>query len=244
MTTWFSGAAVEMVDGVLTQVYPPGVDPDKDGLTKMDQETCLVVVPWFHGMGTIGYLNAQVFAGNTMVVFPRFDPKEYIGAVTKYNATILGGAPQLYIPLVNLPDFTSYDLSGIKLAGSGAAPLAMPILEKMLDAFSGTVCEAYGLTECTMGATANPPNRADIRPGSVGIPVSDTECKVIGLETGKDLPPGSEGEICIKGPRSCRDIGTSPKRQPSCSRTGGSLPETSAGRTKMVSFTSRTEKRI
>jgi long-chain acyl-CoA synthetase len=52
-----------------------------------------------------------------------------------------------------------------------------------------------------MGATSNPPERSQIRPGSVGIPVFDTECKVVDLETGEDLPPGKEGEICIKGPQ-------------------------------------------
>ena len=114
---------------------------------------------------------------------------------------MVGGAPQLYIPLVNLPNFDTYDLSGVKLATSGAAPLALPVLDKMLEVFSGVVCEAYGMTECSMGATANPPDRAHIRQGSVGIPVFDTECKVVDLESGEDLPPGKEGEICIKGPQ-------------------------------------------
>jgi len=199
---WGSGAQVEMVDGVLKAIYPPGVDPKKDRLTVRDQETALVVVPWFHAMGTVGYLNAQVYGGNTLVVFPRFDPKEYLDAVVKYRATMLGGAPQLFIPLINLPDFDSYDLSSIKIASSGAAPLAMSVLEKMLEAFTGGVVqEGYGMTECSMGATANPPDRNAIRPGSVGLPVFDTECKVVDLETGEDLPPGQEGEICIKGPQ-------------------------------------------
>jgi len=200
-TNWWSGAQLEMVDGVPTPVFPPGVDPITDRITARDRETALVVVPWFHAMGTVGYLNQMIFGGNSMVVFPRFDPKEYLDAISKYNATALGGAPQLFIPLVNHPDFDSYDLSGIKLAASGAAPLALPVLDRMLQAFSGVVCEAYGLTECTMGATANPPDRSKIRQGSVGIPVFDTECKVVDLETGEDLAPGKEGEICIKGPQ-------------------------------------------
>ncbi len=136
-----------------------------------------------------------------MVVFPRFESKEYLDAITKYNVTVMGGAPQLFIPLVNHPDFDSYDLSGIKLAASGAAPLAKSVLDKMLAAFSGLVSEGYGLTECTMGATSNPPERSNIRSGSVGIPVFDTECKVVDLETGENLPTGKEGEICIKGPQ-------------------------------------------
>ncbi len=200
-SNWFSGAQIEIKDGIPTSVFPDGVDPIRDRPFVNDQETALVVVPWFHAMGTVGYLNNMVNGGNTMVVFPRFEAQEYINAIKKYNATMIGGAPQLYIPLINLPDFDEYDLSGIKLATSGAAPLALPVLDKMLEAFSGVVCEAYGLTECTMGATANPPDRAKIRHGSVGIPVFDTECKVVDLVTGEDLPPGKEGEICIKGPQ-------------------------------------------
>lgn len=200
-SNWYSGAQIEIQDGVPTPVFPPGVDPIRDRLTARDQETALVVVPWFHAMGTIGGLNGLINGGTTMVVFPRFEPKEYVEAVQKYKATALGGAPQLFISLVNLPDFNTYDLSGIKVVASGAAPLPMLILEKMLDAFSGVVCEGYGLTECTMGATSNPPDRSKIRPGSVGLPVFDTECKVVDLETGEDLLPGKEGEICIKGPQ-------------------------------------------
>lgn len=200
-SNWFTGAKIEIKNGVPTMVFPEGVDPVKDKPFVRDQETALVVVPWFHAMGTVGYLNNMVNSGSTLVVFPRFDPREYIGAIKKYTATMIGGAPQLFIPLVNLPDFDDYDLSGIKLASSGAAPLALPVLEKMLEAFSGVVCEGYGLTECTMGATANPPDRANIRQGSVGLPVFDTECKVVDMVTGEDLPPGKEGEICIRGPQ-------------------------------------------
>ncbi|MGV7223772.1 MAG: class I adenylate-forming enzyme family protein [Nitrospinales bacterium] len=198
---WFSGAQIEMQDGVPIAVFPPGVDPITDRITAKDRETALVVVPWFHAMGTVGYLNNPVFGGSTMVVYPRFEPQEFLDGIQKYSATALGGAPQLFIPLINLPDFKKYDLSGVKLVSSGAAPLAMSVLEQMLSAFSGVVCEAYGMTECTMGATANPPERTAIRQGSVGIPVFDTECKVVDLGTGQDLPPGELGEICIKGPQ-------------------------------------------
>jgi long-chain acyl-CoA synthetase len=200
-SNWYTGAQIEIIDGVPTPIFPPGVDPLKDRLMARDRETALVVVPWFHAMGTVGYLSNMINGGTTMVVFPTFEPKAYLDAIPKYNATALGGAPQLFIPLLNHPDFDSYDLSGIKLASSGAAPLAKSVLDKMLSAFSGVVSEAYGMTECTMGATSNPPERSKIRPGSVGIPVFDTECKVVDLETGEDLPPGKEGEICIKGPQ-------------------------------------------
>jgi long-chain acyl-CoA synthetase len=198
---WLNGAQVAMRGGRLTPIWPAGVDPVKDRLTAFDHEVALVVSPWYHALGSIRYLNNLVYTGATMVVFRRFEPETFLEAVVKYGVTVLGGAPQLYIPLVHHPDFARYDLSGVKFAASGAAPLPVPVLEEMLEAFSGAVCEAYGLTECTMGATANPPDRARIRIGSVGLPTFDTELKTIDLVTGDDLAPGQEGEICIKGPQ-------------------------------------------
>lgn len=199
-SNWFSGGQIEIRNGVPTTVFPPGVDPIRDRITAKDSETALVVVPWFHAMGTVGYLNNLVNSGTTMVVYPRFEPQEYIAGIEKYNATVLGGAPQLFIPLTNLPEFKR-KLSTIKVVTSGAAPLAKTVLDQMLSSFSGVVCEGYGMTECTMGATINPPDKSSIRRGSVGIPVFNTECKIVDLATGDDLPSGEMGEICIKGPQ-------------------------------------------
>jgi long-chain acyl-CoA synthetase len=199
---WFTGGDITYKDGLLTldrTLIEQELPGEEQALT--EGMTALVVVPWFHAMGTIGYLNNLIYGASTMIVFPRFDPAEYIRAVEKYKADFLGGAPQLYIPLVQSPEFKNVDMSGIKLAVSGAAPLPVPILDQMLNVFSGVVCEAYGLTEITMICIANPPTRDGLRPGSVGIPVFDTYIKVIDLNTGAILPSGKEGEICIKGPQ-------------------------------------------
>lgn len=201
---WFSGSEPVLENGVIRSRFPEGVDPARHRVTQADQEIALVVVPWFHAMGVVGYLNNQVYSGNTMVVFPRFDPTEYLTAVMKYRATMLGGAPQLYIPLVNHPEFSNYDLSSIssiKVAASGAAPLARSVLDRMMHAFSGVVAEGYGLSECTMCATFNPPFRHAVRQGSVGLPLFDTEVKIVDVATGEELPPGQDGEICIRGPQ-------------------------------------------
>ncbi|WP_028313430.1 long-chain-fatty-acid--CoA ligase [Desulfatibacillum aliphaticivorans] len=199
---WFAGAQLILrEDGTFGPDYPPDVDPHVDRMAVTDEETALVVVPWFHAMGTIAYLNNPVYAGSTMVVFPRFDPVEYITAIGKYGATTLGGAPQLFVPLVNLPNFKDYDLSGIKMAGSGAAPLPVPVLKQLEESFTGIVLEAYGLTEVSMGATCNPPIKGQTRAGSVGLPIFDTEIIITDPASGDELPIGEEGEICIKGPQ-------------------------------------------
>ena len=156
-------------------------------------------------------------------------------------------ASALYIPhCKSCRTLQNYDLSGIKLATSGAAPLALSILEKMLGCFfRGLVCEAYGMTECTMGATANPAGYEPIlRQGSVGIPVFDTECKVVDLETGEDLPPGKEGEICIKGPQVMQGYWNRPEATAEgAERTDGSIVGISARKMTMATSTSPTVKK-
>ncbi len=198
---WSSGAVVKEENGEWKTVYPDGVDPETV-LVKPDKEVAIVVVPWFHAMGTIGFLNSQVYGGNTMVVLPKFDPEEYLDNIVKYQATFIGGAPQLYIPMINHPTFEEHDLSQVKIASSGAAPLPVAIIEKLTGKFAAEyISEGYGLTECTMGAAMTPPGAEAAKAGSVGLPVYDTEIKIVDITSGEEMPVGGEGEVLIKGPQ-------------------------------------------
>ncbi len=196
---YLGGGQVTYEDGLFDLEYLEGDGPENH-VIHGGADTILDVVPWFHAMGVIGYLNMQVLFGTTMVVFPRFDPAEFLTAVDKYKATVFGGAPQLFVPLVEHPLFDDVGLAHISLVVSGAAPIPQYLLETLLDRMSGVVCEAYGLSECTMGATCNPPTRQGFKLGTVGLPVADTLVKIVDDE-GNELPVGEVGEICIQGPQ-------------------------------------------
>lgn len=209
---WFGGGDVVYRDDILT--YDMTLMKEEVGnLNRPEIEgmTVLVVVPWFHVMGSIGYLNFPIYSALTMIVFPRLDTKEYIRAVEKYQADVMGGAPQLYIPLLEDPEFEKVDMSRIKFAVSAAAPLPVPVMERMLNAFSGVVCEGYGLTEVTGMATMNPPSREASKTGSVGLPVFDTFVKIVDIEDERVLPQGEEGEICVRGPQCCQGYWNKPE---------------------------------
>ena len=206
---YLGGGAVTYADGMFGQEYLEGDGPENH-LIHRGRDTILDVVPWFHAMGVIGYLNMQVLFGTTMVVFPRFDPTEFLTGVGKYSATVFGGAPQLFVPLVENPLFEGADLTGISLVVSGAAPIPQYLLETLLDRMSGVVCEAYGLSESTMGTTCNPPSREGYRLGSVGLPVPDTIVKIADDE-GNEQPTGEIGEVCIKGPQVMRGYWNKPE---------------------------------
>jgi long-chain acyl-CoA synthetase len=198
---WFNGGDIDYQDGKFMTKRMEG-DRDEDHILRQGMEIGLVVVPWFHAMGVIAYLSMQLMGGNTLVVFPRFDPTEYLQAIPKYHATSFGGAPQLFVPLVDNPIFKETDMSDIKLVASGAAPIPQHLLETLTEKIPGVICEAYGLSECTMGCCSNPPSREGFRLGSVGLPVPDTEIAIMDAEDGEtEMPVGEIGEICVKGPQ-------------------------------------------
>jgi long-chain acyl-CoA synthetase len=152
------------------------------------------LTPWFHAMGTIGGLNAAVLSGSTLVLHLRFDPGRYLEDAEKFQITSMGGAPPIYVALLQHPDIDKRDLSSVRSIGSGAAPLPVEVLEALKVRFpQAKVGEGYGLTEVTMGATSNPSWRSGTRKvGTVGVPVFDTEIKLV------------DGEVCIRGPQVMR----------------------------------------
>jgi len=198
---WLGGGDITYEDGKIGLTRMEG-DKDEDHVISRGVESLLVVVPWFHAMGVIGYLDLQVLSGTTMVVYPRFDPGEYLLGISKFRPTAFGGAPQLFVPLVEHPLFPETDMSDIKLVVSGAAPIPQYLLEIMLDKLPGVVCEAYGLSECTMACSFNPTSREGYRLGSVGLPLADTEIKIMDAETGEtEVPIGEIGEVVLRGPQ-------------------------------------------
>jgi long-chain acyl-CoA synthetase len=152
------------------------------------------LTPWFHAMGTIGGLNIAVLTGSTLVLHLRFDPGRYLEDGEKYRITSMGGAPPIYVALLQHPDIDKRDLSSVTSISSGAAPLPVEVLEALNRRFpDARVGEGYGLTEVTMGATSNPSWRSGQRKvGTVGVPVFDTEIKLV------------DGEVCIRGPQVMR----------------------------------------
>ncbi len=198
---WFGGGNVSYENGMLRLARMEGDTPE-DHPVRLSDEISLVVVPWFHAMGVVGYLNMQLQGGLSLVVFPRFEPDDYLRAIPKYKASVFGGAPQLFVPLTESPIFEDIDMSGINLVVSGAAPIPLHLLETMLDKIGGVVCEAYGLSEVTMACSINPPSREGYRLGSVGLPLQDTEIRIADPEDHtKEMPAGEIGEVCIRGPQ-------------------------------------------
>ncbi|MGY1742925.1 MULTISPECIES: class I adenylate-forming enzyme family protein [unclassified Blastococcus] len=201
---WVSGSVPELDeagDVTLRQVLGPEEHPTRLGEARM-----INLTPWFHAMGVIGYLNGLVMAGTTAVVHMRFDPVRYLEDAVRHRVTAIGGAPPVFVALLQVPGIDDADLSQVRGVSSGAAPLPVSLIERLKALLPDAVIgEGYGLTEVTMQATGNPAFRSGTRKaGTVGVPVFDTEISIRPLGGGDALPPGERGEVCIRGPQVMR----------------------------------------
>lgn len=161
------------------------------------------LTPWFHAMGTVGALNVPTLTGGTTVLHERFEPGAYLADAERLAVTGIGGAPPLFAAMVRHPDFATRDLSSVRGVSSGAAPLPVELIRALQRRLGEDVviCEGYGLTEVTMGATMGPAARSAVRKaGTVGLPVPDTDVRIVD-DAGTPLPTGEPGEVCIRGPQ-------------------------------------------
>jgi long-chain acyl-CoA synthetase len=157
--------------------------------------------PAFHSAGfTVGQ-NTCIWLGLEHHIIPRPEPDGIVDIIKKFKPTIVPAVPTIFVGLLNNPKFRSMDLSFIKGFGSGAAPLAAETIRDLSAITGGVVFEAYGLTETTCFCTMTPIGGV-VKAGTVGVPVADTDIRIVDLETGKkDMPAGQPGEIIIKGPQ-------------------------------------------
>jgi long-chain acyl-CoA synthetase len=163
-------------------------------------ETCIGAIPMFHSGGMSGVMNVPLYAGATVLVLARFRPVSVSRAVEGYRATRLFGVPTMFIALMNHEESRRADYTSLRACRTNAAPLPSSV-KAAFDALVGheVLVEGYGLTETSPLTHANPIQRA--RPGSIGIPIADTDARIIDLETGVDLPAGQAGELVIRGPQ-------------------------------------------
>lgn len=165
------------------------------------QEIFLCAIPFFHVYGMTAGMVVGAILGAEIVMLPRPRPVDNVIAVLqKTRATIFPGVPTLYTAINNHPKVKEFDLSSVRLCLSGAAPLPREVAETFERLTGGKLVEGFGMTEASPVTHCNPlDGRA--RVGSIGVPVPDTEARIVDLETGAILPPGQEGELVVRGPQ-------------------------------------------
>lgn len=159
------------------------------------------ILPFFHSFGLTTVMNFSIWMAGTDILIPRPEPLVILQAIQKYKINFYPAVPTIYVGLLNHPDIAKYDISSIKGCFSGAAPLPVEVIKEFEAKTGAQICEGYGLSETSPVATINPWG-GKTKAGSIGLPVPDTELKIVDLDEGtKEMPAGEPGEVLIRGPQ-------------------------------------------
>ena len=160
----------------------------------------LSVLPLCH---SFGFTVVLLFLATAfmLVMFSSFDPVEILEAIEHYKIELFVGVPVMFQMIVNCPDFTERDLSSLEGASSGSAPLAPDLAKKWEQVVGTKVFQGYGLTETSPATHGSASWMPGIKPESIGMPVIDTDAKIINPDTLEELPTNEIGELLIKGPQ-------------------------------------------
>ncbi|QPE06021.1 AMP-binding protein [Microbacterium schleiferi] len=166
-------------------------------------EGCVVyaVLPMFHAYGLTLCLTFAMSMGARLVLFPRFDPDMVLEVTKKHPATFLPLVPPIADRLLTESRRTGISLEGTGIAISGAMALPHELVVPFEAETGGYLVEGYGLSECSPVLMANPVAENRV-PGTVGLPLPGTECRVVDPDNPSvDVSPGERGELIVRGPQ-------------------------------------------
>ncbi len=167
---------------------------------KEKEEIFISVLPFFHVYGMAVAMGLPLSVGATLVIYPRFVAIDILKGIEQYRVTALPGIPSIYSVINSHKEISKYDVSSIKFCLSGAAPLPVNVLEEFEEKTGGLLLEGYGLSEASPVTHCNPVKGKRVA-GSIGMPVTDTDCRIVDAETGEALSLGEVGELCVRGPQ-------------------------------------------
>ena len=159
----------------------------------------LITLPLFHGFGVFA-LNLEFLTGGKMVLLKRWDAEEAMRLIDEFGITEFRGVPTMYIQILNHPSANNYDLGSLKTCICGSAPMPLGIARQWRYKYGIHIWEGYGLSEATTVNSGNIAGRRPPKYGSIGLCYQ--KCNTIKIFDHNDveLPPGTTGEIVIKGP--------------------------------------------
>ncbi|MEO5658039.1 MAG: long-chain fatty acid--CoA ligase [Nitrospiria bacterium] len=164
-------------------------------------EVFLGVIPFFHVYGMTACMNLAIATGNTIVLLPRFATRDVLRAIASTRATLFMGVQAMYVAINNFDDVKRYDLSSIRICISGAGPLHAEVQERFEALTGGKVVEGFGLSEASPVTHVNP-IFGRRKKGTIGLPLPDTQARLVDIENGStDVPMGRPGELIVKGPQ-------------------------------------------
>lgn len=185
------GNLISNVLQAYTWIAPIGIDGD---------DTIVTALPLYHIFSLTANCLTFLKAGakNILITNPR-DINHFIDMIKNVKFTAFTGVNTLYNSLLNNPRFKEIDFSRLKLSLSGGMALQKSVALRWTELTQSRLLEAYGLTETSPAVTINPMYIEGYN-GSIGLPLPSTDISIRD-DQGKEVPIGSSGELCVKGPQ-------------------------------------------
>ncbi|MGH9299619.1 MAG: AMP-binding protein, partial [Acidimicrobiales bacterium] len=168
------------------------------GLAATAVDVSILAVPPCHVLGLNAVLGVQLYSGGRLVMLERFEPQVLLDTVVAEGVTIVAGVPELFAALADYEGASGSELSTVRLACSGAAPLSEQVAARFEQKYGIEIWQGYGLTEASPTVTF-PDLNAPRRLGSVGTALPGVEVRVVDVD-GDDVEFGDPGEILVRGP--------------------------------------------
>ena len=166
------------------------------------KEVMLGALPFFHVFGLTASMNYAIHESWGNVLVPKPQPDPLFETFKKFKPSFVPMVPTMYIGLLSHPKIDTLDLSFVTGCFSGSAPLAVEVIKKFEEKTGALICEGFGMTESSPVTHVNPFAKGKPKPGSIGIPIPDTECRIVSIEDLKtDVPAGKSGEMIMRGPQ-------------------------------------------
>ncbi|MBF0452008.1 MAG: AMP-binding protein [Candidatus Magnetomorum sp.] len=165
-------------------------------------ERILAALPFFHIFGLSSVLNFSIANAWTTILLPKPYPYPLYESILRYSVSIVPLIPTMFQNLLDTPSLDLSAIDSVKLYLSGSETLSVETLKAFMKKTGSPIIEGYGLTEASPVTHIMPPGYLKHKQGSIGLPLPDTLCRIVDLETGEtDVPIGEPGELIIKGPQ-------------------------------------------
>jgi long-chain acyl-CoA synthetase len=179
---------------------------------KKGEEAMLGALPFFHVFGLTCAMNFAISMGWGHILVPKPQPEALLETIRKFKPTFAPLVPAMYIGMLNHPDIDKVDMTSIKGCFSASAPLPLEVISDFENKTGAVIVEGYGLTETSPVTHVNPFADGKRKVGSIGVPISDTQCRIVDLDDGNtDVPVGETGELLIKGPQVMKGYWNNPE---------------------------------
>jgi long-chain acyl-CoA synthetase len=183
-------------------------------------EGFLGVLPFFHAYGLTASLLASWAKAATLHLYPRFESKTVIRLLEQERIELVPAVPAMLNALNAVLRKRPRRLDFIRGVVSGASALDPKVRAEFESFGAPSIAEGYGLSEASPVTHINPLGDGN-RPGTIGLPVADTEARIVDpIDGGKELPLGEVGELIVRGPQAMKGYFQNPEATAAVLRNG------------------------